>query len=238
MRLSAGRRRQFPDIPEVVWLRFLKAQKGDAAKATKAFAHHLEWRVSLGADLRGTAWEEIAKGKFYQHGVALNGSPICWWETAKNDPKVRSQETMLRAAMFWCVHIEQVLDAKGAGEQRSFIFIIDRVDNVLDLSFLLAAVPVLQENFPERLAAIYIVPSSFALRAIWAMVQPLLNQETRALVKFLGTCQEMQQHVAPDQLPTRMGGTDTWRFDAAREGGVPDLGDPQEWQTFSSSNQA
>lgn len=229
---------RFPTAPEVAWLRFLKAHNSDITKAAAAFGHHLEWRASLGADLREAAWEEIGKGKFYQRGQALNGSPVCWWETAKNDPKVRDQETMLKAAMFWCIHIEQVLDAKGPEANRSFIFVIDRVHNVLDLSFLLAAVPVLQENFPERLSAIYVAPSSFALRAIWGMVQPLLNKETRALVKFVGTCHELQQYIAPDQLPTRMGGTDTWTFDAAREGAVPDLGEPSEWQTISSGYQA
>ena len=79
----------------------------------------------------------------------------------------------------------------------------------------------LQDNFPERLGVIYICPVNMLLRAIWKMVQPMLNERTRRLVRLVGSCAELQKYIDADQLPTRMGGTDTWQFDPERD--VPDL---------------
>ncbi|KAL1520929.1 hypothetical protein AB1Y20_022489 [Prymnesium parvum] len=217
----AAMRERFPHAREVDWLRFLKASGGDLRRGGDAYEQHVRWKASLPADIKAAAWTEIAKGKFYQRGVARTGAPVCYWQTSKNDPKTRDLQACLHAAIFWCFHVEQLLDSRGADEERSFVMVIDRWHNVLDLQLLLAAVPIMQANFPERLNAIYVVPTNGFLRGLYRMVHPLLNEETRRLVKLLSSFQDLHSFIDTDQLPARMGGTDLWEFNP--ECDVPDL---------------
>ena len=77
-----------------------------------------------------------------------------------------------------------------------------------------------QDNFPERLGAIYVAPTPFAFRALWAILSPLMNSKTRQLVSLVSTCEKLQEQIDPANLPIRMGGTDDWEFDADRDAGV------------------
>ena len=42
-------------------------------------------------------------------------------------------------------------------------------------------------NFPERLGCIYVSPTPFIFRALWAIISPIMNEKTRARVKLVST---------------------------------------------------
>ena len=42
-----------------------------------------------------------------------------------------------------------------------------------------------QDNFPERLGAIYVAPTPFAFRALWAILSPLMNSKTLRSILYI-----------------------------------------------------
>ena len=181
----------------------------------------MEWRKSLPApaELKRLGANEIAKGKFYMRGHDREGRRTMYWRTERNDPKVRSLEEMKASLYYWCHVFEHQMD--GAKDGSTCALVIDRVNNTLDMAILKAMIPVLQVHFPERVSKIYVAPAGLALRLVFNVISPLLNSQVREMVNMVPTCEALQQYVAPEQLPVRMGGRDEWEFDAARD--APDL---------------
>ena len=75
----------------------------------------------------------------------------------------------------------------------------------------------MQDNFPERIGYIYICPAPWIFRALWAIISPWFNAKTRERVKMVGSCEQLQEYIAADQIPTRMAGSDTWQYDPKRD---------------------
>ena len=67
------------------------------------------------------------------------------------------------------------------------------------------------------LGCIYICPTGIVLRTAFAAISPILNAETRKLIKMVPTCEALHQSIPARELPAHMGGADPWEFDAARD---------------------
>ena len=88
----------------------------------------------------------------------------------------------------------------------------------LPFAFFANEVVVHARSLPEYLFVSYIAPTSLAWRAAFAVISPLLNGETRKLLKMIASCEELSKRcIDPSQLPIRMGGLDDWEFDPARD---------------------
>jgi hypothetical protein len=221
-------RGKFVECREMDIQRFLDQAEGSSKIAMKNFDAHLKWRASLPsmAEMRTQAEVELKKGKVYVHGKTKSGLPIMWWETGRNDPKVRDIEVATTAALYVALHMEQELDATLVdGKPGKFCFVVDRVNNVTDLPLVLKIVKSFQENFPERLGVCFIVPAPFIYRATFNVVKPFLSEKTRSATKMLSNCSELQQYIDLEHIPTRMEGKDPFKFDEAK-----DIPTASEWR--------
>jgi len=136
---------------------------------------------------------------------------------------------MINAVLDWGMRMEEHVDRlaeqnalngcapNASGHLAECAIVIDRTDNVLDLQAVLQALPVLQQQFPELTGMIYIAPASILLRGVFTIITPILNRKTKDAILILKDCAALQQYVAAEQLPARMGGTDDWCFDPKRD---------------------
>ena len=202
----------FPDIRNAKLRRFLKAANGRAEAAAAHLTKHVAWLKALPVDIKAQAAVELQKRKLYIRGRDREGRHLLVWRTSLNDPRERDPLIAQLSVIFWSLQLEEIVDAEAeeSADKVEGALLVDRVNSVLDLPVLSSAVPILQENFPELLGAIYITPAGFALRAMFGLVSPLLNEETRRLLKMVGTCEELKQkHIDASALPVHMGGTPT-----------------------------
>jgi len=213
----------FPNTDKTVLQRFLKSADGkvDGPKgAAEAVQKHLKWKESLPgmSEMYQSSLVELEKKKLYKRGRDKAGHVILWWQTSNNDPKKRDLPTMIMAAIYFILMIERDLDEAAAkGEDAEMSVVVDRVDNVLDLPFVLKILPIFQDNCPERLGYLYICPASFLFRALWAIIRPLMNKKTQDKVKMLASGEDLMEYIAKDQMPTRMSGTDAFEMECPRD---------------------
>lgn len=217
-------RAEFPNFRDAKLRRFLKEAKGDLSSARGHLAEHEAWRKSLPDDLMDDALVELEKRKMYIRGCDMKGRHLLMWQTSLNDPRVRDPVTCQLAIIWWALQLEDLVDTEAEeaaaagmdGKLSQGALVVDRTNSVLDLAALSGAVPVLQDNFPELLGAIYVCPAGLALRTIFGIISPLLNQQTKRLLKMISSCEELKdKYIAASVLPVRMGGTDDWEFDAS-----------------------
>jgi len=227
----------FPSMRDAKLRRFVKAMNGNVEAAKEFLTKHAAWLDGLPADLKAAAMPELRKGKLHIHGKDKLGRPLFIWQTSLNDPKTRDVATVAYSAIYWSLRLEALVDAESerlagegveaappcqaplpSGNLAEGAFVIDRIRGVSDLPALSAVIPVLQDNFPELLGAIYIVPTGVAIRMAFGALSPVLNAQTRNLLKMVASSEELRKnHVDAGQLPQRLGGTDAWGFDAVRD---------------------
>ena len=218
---------RFPDSSEADLSRFALAcdHRIDGERGVlHVFERHLAWRRSL-APARAMyedAWPEIEKAKFYERGRDRSGNRVFWWQTSNNDPKRRDLRIMIQCALYWVLSLEPQLNAaKASGEPSEITVVVDRTHNVLDMPFVRAIVPILQDNFPGRLHQLIVVPAGPLFRFVWAIISPWLNAKTRERIRLLATCEDLRAYIDSDSIPTRMAGTDAWQYEPIRDTPVP-----------------
>ena len=148
-----------------------------------------------------------------------------WYRTDYNDPKVRDIEEMKMMCVYWCLSVEQSVEeaeskSPSSWEKNKVVLVIDRTNNVLDMPFLKAVIPFLQEHLPLRIHKIIVTPSNFLLRGIVNLVWPLLSAELRSVLVVLPDCPDLREYMTEDNIPVRMEGKDTYEFNGK---------DPETW---------
>ena len=218
----------FPELRPVKLQRFLNACNGDVVTAKAWLTRHVAWLAALPADLKVEAMPELRKGKLHIHGRDRHGRHMLIWQTSLNDTKTRDLTTTVNSAIWWSLQLEDLVDAAAAarigtqptlesGNLAEGAFVVDRTKGVNDVPVLSAVIPILQDNFPEMLGALYVVPANFVIRAAFAALTPLLNAQTRKLINMVASTEAMSAYVEQEQLPKRLMGTDAWTFDPDRD---------------------
>ena len=200
--------------------RFLIARKGHVEAAAKMLARHYRWRRE------DTPWWPAATptiaeiqpcldmGSSYIRGSDKAGRPIVHILAGKHDPAV-GRVTLKKFIAFQIDELVTRSEAAHAGGGFSAVLDVHgfgyaHVDNEA-LKFTLN---ILSGNFPERLAALYVVREGWLFRMVWALVEHFIDARTRAKIHFLGGdyVDRLLADVAPDQLPVRLGGTDAYEY--------------------------
>lgn len=183
----------FPQARSGKLRRFLAASSGSIGSAKAMLEKHYAWFARLPFDLFAAARPELVKGKMYRRGEDRMGRKLLVWQTSLDDPTARDLQMM--ALIWWALSVEATIDelseqrlALGASAMPSGNFaeaavLIDRVRNVQDLAAVRAAIPLLQEQFPNLAGAFYIAPATLALRVKFAILARQLNSQTRSLVR-------------------------------------------------------
>ena len=89
-----------------------------------------------------------------------------------------------------------------------------------DLKFATAFVPILMNNFPERLSMECVIEPNWVFKIAYTAVKIFLSKATIEKIKLLGGLKDLKQWFDDDQLIVAHGGTAEITFDAKTEFGL------------------
>ncbi|KAL6780828.1 hypothetical protein ACKKBG_A08620 [Auxenochlorella protothecoides x Auxenochlorella symbiontica] len=209
--------------------RFLRARKHDVAAARAMFLSTLKWREEYGADrvLQDFVFNEKPEfAKFYPegcYGVDRAGHPVYVQQPGNIDLEqlfkftteercvryhVQQQERYINliapacsVAAGRCVDQSLVLiDLQGVGVSTLTSDFRAIVQKVLSID---------QAHYPELMWKSIIINAPTSFRVMWGMVKYMLDTRTQVKVQVLSSNwrEELQEYIAPDQLPKEYGGT-------------------------------
>lgn len=85
------------------------------------------------------------------------------------------------------------------------------------MSFILKC---MEAYYPESIRRIYIHSAPWIFKGIWSAIQPLLNEDVHAKIKFSSSAKDLTDFIPMSRIPVDMGGTMdwTWQYAEPEEG--------------------
>ncbi|MCO5550575.1 hypothetical protein L7F22_004063 [Adiantum nelumboides] len=198
-------------VDDSTCLRFLKARSLHIKKAAKMFAQYQTWRtnfVPLGGIPAEQVLSELNANKCSLQGHTKKGHPLMIGFGCKHYPSNNNLDTFKR----YIVHILGKGIASAAAGVEKIVVILDLkhlgYKNV-DIKGYIAAFQILQNYYPERLAALYMVNVPTFFHGIWKVVARFLDQATKEKIVFLGDhvmAEVLLSEVDAATLPSLYGG--------------------------------
>ncbi|MEW5310234.1 MAG: hypothetical protein WDW38_002051 [Sanguina aurantia] len=209
-------------------LRFLKARQWDVTKATVMYTDMVRWRAKESTDalfdtLQYPEYDALMQvyPHFY-HKTDRFGRPLYIELVGKTNPnkmvEVSNVDAIMRYHIWsWERCEKEFLPACTAASGKPIITATVIID-LLGLSlknFTLTAQKVVkliahvdQDYYPERLGQMFIINAPIIFRAVWAMVNPLLEERTRRKIIIVGYdyMPLLKQVVSEENLPEMFGG--------------------------------
>ena len=208
--------------------RFLRARKYDVAKTLKMFLDYVAWKVETKVDeiVKTFAFPEAKEvsalyPRFY-HKTDKKGRPVYIEQLGFLDVKklftVSSAERILQAyvreyekvityrfpacSIKMDRHIEQgctILDLKGV-PLTQFNQVRKIVQQVSSIA---------QNYYPETLGRMFIINAPILFKGVWAMIKPMLDENTVAKISVLSSNyeKELLEDIDAASLPAFYGGT-------------------------------
>ncbi|MCO5583153.1 hypothetical protein L7F22_037062 [Adiantum nelumboides] len=197
-------------VDDATCLRFLKARSMHINKAAKMYVQYHTWRASfvpLGHIPAEQVASELHANKCSLQGYTRNGYPLLIGFCGNHYPN-NDLDTLKR----FIVH---ALDKSFASAPAGIEKIVALVDlnhvsyKNVDVKGFIAGFQLLQNYYPERLAAIYIVNAPIFFYGIWKVISRFLDQATKEKIVFLENhvmAQVLLSEVDADTLPSLYGG--------------------------------
>ncbi|KAJ6959622.1 hypothetical protein NC653_037853 [Populus alba x Populus x berolinensis] len=188
--------RQDPSSKEVDDLtirRFLRARDLDIGKASSMLFRYLKWRrefVPNGSVSLLETPNEVAQNKMFLQGSDKKGRPITVILGARHvQSKGGLEEFKLLSLLvrlgFVVYGFDKICSRMPPGQEK-FVVIGDLEGwgyANSDIHGYLAGLSILQEYYPERLAKVLLVHAPYIFMAVWKIVYPFIDKNTRKKVK-------------------------------------------------------
>ncbi|MCL7049015.1 hypothetical protein MKW94_022924 [Papaver nudicaule] len=202
------------DVDDLTLRRFLRARDLDVEKGSALFLKHLKWRRSFvpnGFISESEVSHDIAHKKVFMQGYDKAGHPILIIYGDKHFPnKVKGGIEEFKR---FVVYVLDKLSAKIPTGQEKFFIIADLEGwgyySNCDIRGYLAALSVLQDNYPERLAKFYLIHAPSVFMAAWKLIYPFIDDNTKKKFIFVDNKDlksTLLQDIHEDQLPEVYGG--------------------------------
>ncbi|XP_068665870.1 CRAL-TRIO domain-containing protein YKL091C-like isoform X2 [Aristolochia californica] len=191
--------------------RFLRARDLDIEKASNMFLKYLKWRQAAlpnGSISELEIPNQLAEKKMFAQGFDNKGHRIGVVFVAKHLAYKRDLEEFKR----FVVYILEKLCASTPSGQEKFIAIADLQGWGLshcDIRGYLAALDILQNYYPERLAKAFLIHVPYMFLATWKIVYPFMDKNTRKKFIFVENKNlkaTLLQDIDESQLPDIYGG--------------------------------
>ena len=223
--------------------RFLVARKLKLDETMEMINNHMEWRARmLPVTLTEEVKAELKKGKMEVYGTDIQGRPLLIVHSGRFDPKERDLDTAIAACVYLIektiaenenqTQCSIMCTRHVHGHHTRFLFSRSPLTRLLacffasaddrdgfsfkknwDFDFLKTIAKTLSDNYPERLAGVYVHPSSSILAWLWSLIKNFFDGRTRAKVKFITSDKELLACVPAEFVAQSQGGTSTHTFD-------------------------
>ncbi|WFC96986.1 hypothetical protein MBRA1_003652 [Malassezia brasiliensis] len=211
------------DAPDATMLRFLRARKFDIDRALGMMVAALQFRMDMDLD------EILRKGEEglqdepgfmnqYRRGISyIEGStsrerhelPIYFIHVARHFTNAQKIETLQRFVLLAMENARSlttpplmkaviVFDMAGFGLKN------------MDWQCVLFILKCLEAYYPESLQRVYVHGAPWIFKGIWTVLQPLIDPDVQAKIRFSTKAKELEEYVPASRLRTGMGGTLDW----------------------------
>jgi len=187
-------------------LRFLRARQLDPTKATEMIKARFEWETQFNPKeiTLDQIHSEVVKKKGYFHCRDKENRPCFVALVGRHNPKDSDVQVMLKMLVFV---LEKAAELAPPGVEK-FCTIFDCSGfgiNQMDWPFVKDAIQILQNFYPERLGALYVVNYPMIINMLWKMIKPWLDNRTSEKIQFVDN-KTVRKYFDPERLPKRFGG--------------------------------
>ncbi|EPS64741.1 hypothetical protein M569_10040, partial [Genlisea aurea] len=200
------------DLDDSTLGRFLRARDLDVEKASAMFLKYRRWRSSFVPD--GTIDEsqiqnEIAQNKMFCQGKDKNGCPVAVVLGSRHFARKQGVDEFKRFLVF---ALDKLCSSRVPEGQEKFTIIGDLQGfgyKNSDFHGYIAAISILQDFYPERLGRVFVVRAPFIFTALWKIICPFIDQNTKKKIVFVESDKleaTLSEDIDESQLPEMYGG--------------------------------
>ncbi|KAI3684395.1 hypothetical protein L6452_33618 [Arctium lappa] len=192
--------------------RFLRARDLDIDEASFMFLRYLRWRKMFlpnGSISESEVPNDIAQNKMFVQGTDKSGRPITVVFGGRHYPnKTGGLEEFKRFVVFG---LEKICSRMTRGQEK-FVSINDLQGwgySNCDIHGYHASLLILQEYYPERLEKLFVVHAPYLFMAIWKLISPFIDEETKKKIVFVENKKvksTLLKEIDESQLPEIYGG--------------------------------
>jgi hypothetical protein len=210
---------------DACYRRFLRARKLDVDKAFTMYDNCLKWRASFKPEsiTMEQIPRELSLGKAYGLGKDMSGRPVLMVIPARHDPKNSDNQEIVRALVYHC---EKAASEMTDGVETVVLLVdfegwgLKNADSDLDK----AMIDTVQNYYPERLGAAYLINAPAIFKVAWAVVKPWLDKRTTSKINFMGSGEaakeELLRAFGADTLPIKYGGKNPISLEAPKTAAI------------------
>lgn len=208
-----------------VLLRFLRARDCKIPDALTMLEKHLKWREiwkpeeitqeSFKSGMESGCWRMIANAK--------NGYPAILIDLNLWNPHEMTIDEYVRMVSYF----EQNALINGSPGMHQIYVVFDMggwaLWHAAYLSYIQQLINVAQDQYPERLAGIFLVNAPFIFRTTWTLISPIVNVKTRAKVQFIVEKSTLLEIFNEEDLPVAVGGSKVTPYPCPNIKGLPNV---------------
>ncbi|KAM6589779.1 hypothetical protein CsatA_012384 [Cannabis sativa] len=196
---------------DLILRRFLRARDMDVEKASQMFLKYLSWRQSFmppngGCFTDSDVATDIAHNKFFMQGHDKQGRPVVLVFGGRH--KQHNVDDFKRFVVYV---LEKICGRMPRGHEK-FVAIADVQGwgyANCDIRGYLAALSILQDCYPERLAKLFFVHVPYIFMTAWKMIYPFIDKNTKKKIVFVDNKKlkgTLLNDIDEEQLPEIYGG--------------------------------
>ncbi|CAM0872523.1 unnamed protein product [Alopecurus aequalis] len=191
--------------------RFLRARDHNIGKASAMFLKYLAWKRAAkpnGSITEDEVRNELAQEKLYVQGHDKMGRPMVYLFGARHLAAKRDLNEFKR----YVVYILENTCTKLPVGQEKFASVVDLRGfgyANYDIRAMLAALDIMQNNYPERLGRVFLIHVPYVFMTAWKMVYPFIDDNTKKKFVFVADRDldaTLRDAIDVSQLPEEFGG--------------------------------
>ncbi|KNA21570.1 hypothetical protein SOVF_041950 [Spinacia oleracea] len=201
------------EVDDLALRRFLRARDLNVEKASGMFLKYLKWRTTFlpkGCVTEAEIQHDLSQNKIHLGGQDKKGRPIVVAFAGRHYQNSKSGG--LDEFKRLVVYTLDKLCARMPVGQEKFLAIGDLQGwgySNSDIRGYLGSLSILQDCYPERLGKLYIVHAPKVFMAVWKIIYPFIDDNTKTKIEFVEKKQlksTMLQDIDESQLPDIYGG--------------------------------
>ncbi|KAI9592981.1 CRAL-TRIO domain-containing protein, partial [Syncephalis fuscata] len=205
------------DHPDSLLLRFLRARKWSVVKALGVAMTTLQWRIR--EDVAGIIREgeaglntrPLTIGQSYIHNTDHNKRPVCYINVRFHNKDLQPFNDIRRFTI-WVMETARLM-IHAPVETADILFdLADFTMSNMDYRFVKFIVQCFQAYYPESLGVYMVSNAPLIFWGIWQMINPWLDPVVASKFHCARKLTDLQEFIAAEDLPPRLGGTDTYEY--------------------------